>query len=165
MNTFSELPKSPLDNTLLFKYDIIMKLTTKTRYAIRALVALAQAPEEKALPLTMIAKRQRVKPKYLEQIFLRLHRAELVKSKKGPGGGYVLARNPKSIKLKDIITAVGESTAPVQCVLNKKDKYCAGFSLCPMKSHWTELKKRIDGFFDERTLADICESSGQTRGG
>jgi Rrf2 family iron-sulfur cluster assembly transcriptional regulator len=165
MKAFSELSKLPLDNTLLFKYDIIMKLTTKTRYAVRALVALAQRSETEALPLAIIAKRQRVKLKYLEQIFLRLHRARLVKSKKGPGGGYVLARNPKSIKLKDIMAAVGESTAPVMCVLNKRDKYCGGFTLCPMKPHWKELKKRIDGFMDEYTLADICENSSPKRGG
>jgi len=143
-----------------------MRLTTKTRYSLRALVALAQQPEGKTMPLSAIARRQRIKPKYLEQILLKLHRAKLIKSKKGPGGGYLLARDPKSIRLKDIINAAGESTAPVMCVVNKRDRYCAGFSLCPMKHHWKELKKRIDGFFDEYTLADICEESSiQTQGG
>jgi len=143
-----------------------MKLTTKTRYALRALVALAQRPEVRAMSLAAIARRQRIKLKYLEQIFLKLHHAKLIKSKKGPGGGYMLARQPKSIRLKDILTAVGESTAPVMCVMNKRDRYCAGISLCPMKPYWKELKKRIDEFFDEYTLADICkESSTHTKGG
>lgn len=78
----------------------------------------------------------------------------------------MLARLPRSIRLQDILTAVGESTAPVMCVMNRRDRYCAGFSLCPMKPHWKELKKRIDEFLDEYTLGDICEKSNtQTKGG
>ncbi|UCD06459.1 MAG: Rrf2 family transcriptional regulator [candidate division WOR-3 bacterium] len=135
-----------------------MRLTTKTRYALRALVELAQQYDEKPLSLAMIARRQRVKPKYLEQILFKLRRARLIKGKKGPGGGFLLARDPQEIRLKEILGAVGESTAPVQCVLGKADKYCSHNALCPMQECWQELKGRLDSFFDNYTLHDVCSN-------
>lgn len=135
-----------------------MRLTTKTRYALRALVELARQAEEKPLSLAVIARRQHVKPKYLEQILFRLRRAKLIEGIKGPGGGFLLARKPSEIKLKDVLQAVGESTAPVQCVLGKADKYCSQNTLCPMKECWQDLKERLDSFFDSHTLYDVCSN-------
>ncbi|UCG29331.1 MAG: Rrf2 family transcriptional regulator [candidate division WOR-3 bacterium] len=135
-----------------------MRLTTRTRYALRALVELAQQDEDKALSLAVIARRQHVKPKYLEQILFKLRRARLIKGKKGPGGGFSLARDPKNIRLKEILDAVGESTAPVQCVLGKADRYCSQNALCPMQECWSELKKQIDSFFNSYTLHDVCNN-------
>lgn len=135
-----------------------MKLTTKSRYALRALVELANQPRDKAISLSIIAQRQCVKPKYLEQILYRLRQAGLINGKKGPGGGFYLARGPKAIRLKEVLDAVGESTSPVQCVMGKADKYCAHVAQCHMKSCWQELKKEIDAFFNKRTLWDVCSS-------
>jgi Rrf2 family iron-sulfur cluster assembly transcriptional regulator len=135
-----------------------MRLTTKTRYALRALVELAEQPTGRALSLSVIARRQRVKPKYLEQILFRLRRARLINGKKGPGGGFSLARDPERIKLKEVLDAVGESTAPVQCVLGKADRYCSQNALCPMQECWHELKKRLDSFFNNHTLDDVCNN-------
>ncbi len=137
-------------------------MTTKTRYALRALVELAQQDEDKALSLAVIARRQRVKPKYLEQILFRLRRAKLVKGRKGPGGGFLLARDPREIRLKEVLNAVGESIAPVQCVLGKADKYCSHNTLCPMQECWYELKKQLDSFFNNYTLYDVCNSKNRT---
>lgn len=134
-----------------------MKLTTRTRYALRALVELAKEPGDRSLSLDVIARRQHVKPKYLEQIFIKLHKAKLVKSKKGPGGGYLLGRMPNSIKLSEILAAVGESTAPVLCADGKGDKYCSGLVACPMQPYWQKLKKLIDTFFESTTLGSLCE--------
>lgn len=136
-----------------------MRLTTKTRYALRALVELAQQPHDRTLSLSIIAKRQRVKPKYLEQILFRLRRGNLIKGKKGPGGGFSLARDPERIRLKEVLDAVGESTAPVQCVLGKADRYCSQNALCPMQGCWHELKKRLDSFFNSYTLSDVCSNN------
>lgn len=119
---------------------------------------LAQQPEDESLSLAVIARRQRVKPKYLEQILFKLRRARLIKGKKGPGGGFSLARDPREIRLKEILGAVGESTAPVQCVLGKADKYCSQSSLCPMQECWQELKEQLDSFFDNYTLYDVCSN-------
>ncbi|MBE0433161.1 RrF2 family transcriptional regulator [candidate division WOR-3 bacterium] len=132
-----------------------MKLTTKTRYALRALIEMAQQPPGKALSGSVIAKRQRVKPKYLEQILYRLRQARLIRGKKGPGGGFSLARDPREIRLRDVLEAVGETTAPVLCLLGKADSHCARAAACPMKACWNELKQRVDSFFDNYTLADI----------
>ena len=142
-----------------------MKLTTKTRYAVRAMADLAEQPKDKAVSLEAIAARQGVKLKYLEQIFLKLRKARLIKGKKGPGGGYYLARDPHTIRLTDIVRAVGESTAPVLCTVGKKDKYCAGVALCPLQPHWMELKKQIDAFFDGHTLADLRQENAHQKGG
>ena len=141
-----------------------MKLTTRTRYALRALVELAKQPKDTALTLDVIAKRQHVKPKYLEQIFIKLHHAKLIKSKKGPGGGYLLERMPDSIKISEVLAAVGESTAPVLCAEGKGDKYCSGLAVCPMQPYWQKLKKMIDEFFDSTTLYSLCEHASTSTG-
>jgi Rrf2 family iron-sulfur cluster assembly transcriptional regulator len=135
-----------------------VKLTTRSRYALRALVELANQPEDKAVPLSIIAKRQRVKPKYLEQILYRLRQAGLIKGKKGPGGGFYLARHPKEIKLKDVLDAVGESTAPLLCVSGKADKYCSLIAPCKMNGCWQELRGEIDNFLKKRSLWDVCNN-------
>ena len=136
-----------------------MKLTVKSRYALRALLELAKQPEGKALSLPIIAKRQRVKPAYLEQILFRLRRARLINGKKGPGGGFFLARDPKRITLRDVLSAVGESMAPVQCLVGKADKYCAHVSPCPMQECWSKLKREMDSFFGKYTLHDVCSAT------
>ena len=117
---------------------------------------LAKQPKGKAISLPIIAKRQRVKPAYLEQILFRLRRANLIKGKKGPGGGFFLARDPKRIKLKDVLNAVDESIAPVQCLVGKADRYCAHVSPCPMQECWSKLKREMDSFFSRYTLYDVC---------
>jgi Rrf2 family iron-sulfur cluster assembly transcriptional regulator len=137
-----------------------MKLTTKSRYAIRALADLAEQPRGRAVPLEALAERQCVRLKYLEQIFLRLRKAQLIEGKKGPGGGYMIAKDPAHIRLGDIVRAVGESTAPVLCTVGTKDKYCSGMNECPLQPHWVELKKQIDAFFNGHTLADVINKKG-----
>ena len=83
---------------------------------------------------------------------------ESKQGKKGPGGGFYLARKPKEIRLKQVLDAVGESTAPLQCVAGRADKYCSQVSPCQMKGCWHELKKEIDRFFNGHTLHDVCSS-------
>ena len=124
---------------------------------------LTKQPEGKAMSLSIIAKRQRVKPAYLEQVLFRLRRAKLIKGKKGPGGGFLLARDPKNIKLKDVLNAMGESTAPMPCVESKPDKYCSGIFPCEVQECWRELKKQIDKFFNHYTLYDVCNSKRERK--
>jgi len=134
-----------------------VKLTTRTRYALRAIVELAKQPKNTALTLDMIAQRQRVKPKYLEQIFMKLHHALLIESKKGPGGGYTLGRDAGKITLGQIMRAVGETTAPVMCAEDNADKYCSGLTGCSMQPCWIEFKKLIDNFVETLTISDIMK--------
>ena len=133
-----------------------MKLTTRTRYALRALIQLARS-RGSSMNLNAVAEHQRIQPKYLEQILLRLRHAGLIRTKKGPGGGYYLAREPDTITLADIMTAVGESTAPVRCVSGRADKYCAGMQTCTMKPVWMQLRQVIDGFLESHTLQELVE--------
>ncbi len=119
---------------------------------------LARQPKGKAIPLKTVARRQRVKLKYLEQIFSKLRKAKLITSKKGPGGGYMLGRDPKAIRLDDILRAVGESTAPVLCTENRADKYCSRLRSCPLRACWRELKDIIDRFLHTHTLNDVCRN-------
>lgn len=137
-----------------------MKLTTRTRYALRGMVELAGQPKDTALTLEAIAQRQNVKPKYLEQIFIKLHHAHLVESKKGPGGGYIIGRDPKKITLGEIMKAVSETTAPVMCAEDKTDNYCSGLTGCPIQPCWIELKKLIDNYVNKLTIDDIMNGKG-----
>lgn len=139
-----------------------MRLTTRTRYALRAMTDLARHSEGKAIPLSEISVRQEIKLKYLEQIFLKLHRAKLIDSKKGPGGGYFISRNPSRIKVIEILTAVGESTAPVFCVDEKQHTNCPRIRGCPTRPYWRRLGETIDSFFASLTLADISQTSEET---
>jgi Rrf2 family iron-sulfur cluster assembly transcriptional regulator len=140
-----------------------MRLTTRTRYALRALIELSQLPRGEVLSARVIAKRQHVHLGYLEQILHRLRRAGLIIGRKGPGGGFLLAREPKNIRLRDILDAAGETIAPVHCLLGKTDTHCPRVAVCPMKSCWNELKIRIDVFFDHYTLRDILCGMRQGR--
>ena len=133
-----------------------MKLTTRTRYALRALIYLAQQKKNGA-SLEVIARHQKIRPKYLEQILLHLRHAGLISTKKGPGGGYFLMRQPYMIRLSDIMNAVGESTAPVRCVSGRADKYCAGMQTCSMKPVWMEMKEVIDNYLDNHTLQELVQ--------
>ena len=132
-----------------------MKLTTRTRYAVRSMIDLLNQPTGKPIPLSDIAQRQGVKLRYLEQIFIRLRRAKLIESKKGPGGGYFINQNPKSIKLSEIMRAVGESSAPVFCVTRNSQKNCPRTTYCTIRPYWRKLKKTIDQFLDSVTLHDV----------
>jgi len=138
-----------------------MKLTTRTRYALRALIEMAARQEDGGVSLKTIAVRQRIKPKYLEQILLRLRRAGLISTKKGPGGGYFLECAPQAIRLSDIMAAVDESTAPVRCVSGSKDKYCSGLDTCTMKPVWMQLKQVIDGFLENHTLEQLIQDENK----
>ncbi len=129
-----------------------MKLTTRTRYAVRALAYLG-AQKRKAITLNEIAKKERIKPKYLEQIFLKLTNAGILKTTKGPGGGYSLAKNPKRITLKEIMDAVSESYFLISCLKNQKA--CLRSSSCPVRPYWLELNKTIIKFFEHHNLASI----------
>lgn len=113
------------------------------------------------MSLKMIAHQQKIRPKYLEQILLRLRRAGLISTKKGPGGGYFLKRPPRDIRLSDIMTAVGESTAPLRCVSGRADKYCSGIQTCTMKPVWTQLKQVIDRFLEDHTLEELIQDENK----
>ena len=132
-----------------------MKLTSKGRYAIMAMADLAKNNVREPTNLTEISLRQGISIAYLEQLFLKLRKNNLVQSVRGPSGGYLLSKNPKEIKLLSIIKAVDEKVKTVKCKKESK-KGCNGKSVkCITHNLWDELESHINDFFEKNTLKDI----------
>ena len=132
-----------------------MKLTSKGRYAVMAMADLAKNNVNKPTSLSEISIRQGISLSFLEQLFLRLKRNDLVQSSRGPNGGYLLSRAPEEIKLSNIISAVDEKIKTVKCKKSSK-KGCNGKSVkCITHDLWDELEAHINNFFETNTLKDI----------
>ena len=132
-----------------------MKLTSKGRYAVMAMADLANVKDKQTTNLTEISLRQGISISFLEQIFLQLKKNNLVKSSRGPSGGYSLTRSPEEIKLSSIIEAVDEKVKTVGCKKESK-KGCTGKSIkCITHSLWDDLENHINNFFEKNTLKDI----------
>ena len=132
-----------------------MKLTTKGRYAVMAMADLALFQNGKPVSLNDISLRQNISLSYLEQLFAKLKNGKLVKSVRGPSGGYVLDKNPKEIKLSNIIFAVDEKVKTLNCKKDSK-KGCNGKSTkCITHNLWDDLEKHINGFFESKNLNDL----------
>ncbi|MEN9979419.1 MAG: Rrf2 family transcriptional regulator [candidate division WOR-3 bacterium] len=138
-----------------------MRLTTRTRYAVRALAYLGSFYGKRNVTLREIAEHEGITEKYLEQIFYRLTRAGILRTRKGPGGGYELARSPSLIRLIEIMSAVGESAAPVFCVADDRIQCCPRDKGCPARPYWHKLKQIQENFLKRHTLADICAGAGR----
>ena len=140
-----------------------MKLTSKGRYAVMALVDLARFNNINPVSLRDISLRQGISLDYLEQIFLKLKKNEIVKSIRGTQGGYVLNKNPNDIKLTNIFHAVDEKVKTVQCKKESK-KGCNGKSTkCITHNLWDELEIHINTFFEHKSLKDLLNNNKETR--
>tara|TARA_B100000686_G_scaffold171429_1_gene178685 strand:- start:202 stop:639 length:438 start_codon:yes stop_codon:yes gene_type:complete len=132
-----------------------MKLTQRGRYAVMAMADLAKNKIEKPTSITEISLRQGISISFLEQIFLKLKKNNLVKSSRGPSGGYILSRSPEEITLSSIIQAVDESVKTLGCKKESK-KGCNGKSIkCITHNLWDDLEIYINNFFEKNTLKDI----------
>ena len=132
-----------------------MKLTNKGRYAVMAMADLANVKDKQTTNLTEISLRQGISISFLEQIFLKLKKNNLVQSSRGPTGGYSLTRSPEEIKLSSIIQAVDEKVKTVGCKKESK-KGCTGKSIkCITHNLWDDLETHINNFFEKNTLKDI----------
>jgi len=132
-----------------------MRLTSKGRYAVMAMADLAKNNLHHPINLTEISLRQGISLSFLEQIFLRLKKNNLVQSSRGPSGGYFLTRPPKEIKLSNIIHAVDEKVKTMGCKKESK-KGCNGKSIkCITHNLWDDLENHINYFFEKNTLEDI----------
>ena len=132
-----------------------MKLNSKARYAVMALADLAKNNTKEPTSLTEISLRQGISIDYLEQLFLKLRKNNLVQSARGPSGGYVLSKPPGEIKLLSIISAVDEKIKTVKSTKEKK-KGCNGKTIkCITHNLWDDLETHINKFFEENTLNDI----------
>ena len=136
-----------------------MKLTTKGRYAVMAMADLASFQNGKPVSLNDISLRQNISLSYLEQLFAKLKTGKLVKSIRGPSGGYVLEKNPKDIKLSNIIFAVDEKVKTLNCKKESK-KGCNGKSTkCITHYLWDDLEQHINTFFESKSLNDLLKQN------
>lgn len=144
-----------------------MRLSTKGRYAVMAMADLA-AHEGAARPVSLaeIAKRQEISLSYLEQLFAKLRRGGLVKSVRGPGGGYRLSRSSDDVRIADIILAVDEPITATRC-REGSPKGCTGTTgRCVTHDLWEELGRHIHVFLASVSLADVVDRRvlGRARG-
>ena len=140
-----------------------MKLTSKGRYAVMALADMASFDRKKPISLRDISLRQNISLVFLEQIFSKLKKDNIVKSIRGAKGGYILSSNPDQIKLSSIFSAVDEHVKTVQCKKESK-KGCNGKSAkCITHYLWDELEIYINDFFDKKNLEDLLKNNLERR--
>jgi Rrf2 family iron-sulfur cluster assembly transcriptional regulator len=138
-----------------------VKLSTKGRYAVMALVDLARHGESRPVSLADIAERQEISLSYLEQLFARLRRGGLVKSVRGPGGGYMLARGASGTRVADIILSVDEPIAATRCKSNSPMGCHSDRSRCLTHDLWAELGNQIHLYLSSVTLQDVVDRKVQ----
>ena len=135
-----------------------MKISTKGRYALRLMTDLAIHHEEGYIPIKVIAERQNISDKYLEQIISILSRAGYVRSVRGAGGGYTLAYPPEKYTVGMVLRLTEGSLAPVAC-LESEENCCPRVETCPTLFIWEKLYSAINDVVDNITIADIVERS------
>lgn len=135
-----------------------MRLTTKGRYAVTAMLDLAINHESETVTLRNIAEKQKISLSYLEQLFAKLRKHELVKGMRGPGGGYRLARSADEISIADIIVAVDEPMEFTDC---HGLENCKGGERCLSHHLWVQLTDQLDGFLSNIYLGTLMRDSEQ----
>ena len=131
-----------------------MRLSTKVRYGVRAMLDLALHPGASSVSSRDVAQRQAVSEKYMGQLLAQLRTAGLVRSVRGQGGGYRLARSPEKIDLLDIVLAFEGSVAPVECVDDPES--CERAPTCVARQFWCELKEAVEKPLRKTTLTDLA---------
>jgi Rrf2 family transcriptional regulator, cysteine metabolism repressor len=132
-----------------------MKISTRTRYGMRAILELAVAYKAAPLQIKVIAERQDISAKYLEQLIAIIKAAGLVRSLRGPHGGYVLAKPPQDIKLSEIFRVLEGPVLTVECVEN--EQACPKYADCVTRQLWIEVNEAILNVLENKTLADLVE--------
>jgi Rrf2 family transcriptional regulator, iron-sulfur cluster assembly transcription factor len=134
-----------------------MRLSTKGRYAVMAMVDLAHHSDGHPVSLAEIAERQEISLSYLEQLFAKLRQGGLVKSVRGPGGGYLLAHNGADTRIADIILAVDEPIRATRCAPGAPVGCRGNRTRCLTHDLWEELGNQIHLYLSSVSLADVCE--------
>ena len=135
-----------------------MKLSTKGRYAMVALADLAYQPAEALVSLAEISRRQDISLPYLEQLFVRLRRAGLVASVRGPGGGYRLARTPETIRIAEILEAVDETVSAMHIGAGASGGISGSRAQTLSNRLWESLSAHVYVFLHNHTLADVAKN-------
>ncbi|MCM8771592.1 MAG: Rrf2 family transcriptional regulator [Candidatus Omnitrophica bacterium] len=132
-----------------------MKISTRTRYGLRALIDLGVYYKGKPIFVKDIAKRQNLSERYLEHIMLTLKKAGILRSAKGGKGGYAFLRDPSEIKIKEIIEILEGTISPTECV--EKSKICERSEICVARKLWCNIKEKILEYLDNITLDELIK--------
>jgi len=138
-----------------------MKLSTRTRYAMRAMLELAANYGKGPLQTRVIARQQDISVKYLEQLMATLKSAGLIRSQRGVKGGYVLARPPDKIKLSDVFDVFEGPVVTVECVAN--ENYCTRAADCIARQVWSEVQRAVKNVLRSITLKDALDRAKDGR--
>ncbi len=137
-----------------------MKVNTKVRYGLRAILQIAEGYGQDPVPISAISESQEISGKYLEQVVGTLRKSGLIISRKGVRGGYLLARSPEEINLWEIITALDSHTTLVDCVL--EPDICDRSDDCLTRSIWKLLSARMEEFWSSFKLSDLLKTMHET---
>ncbi len=139
-----------------------MRLSTQSRYGVRAIFDIAYHSEGLGTQVKDISRRQGISQRYLEQIFQKLKKAGIVGSKRGPTGGYFLGKKPENISLGEVIRITEGGINPVRCV-NAEDSRqpCERSGECVTQIVWNEAGKRLGDYFDSVTVKDLCKLANE----
>jgi Rrf2 family transcriptional regulator, iron-sulfur cluster assembly transcription factor len=135
-----------------------MRITTTSRYGVRALFDVAYHGAGQPTQIKDISRRQKISQRYLEQIFNKLLKAGLLKSRRGPRGGYMLSRDPSDISVGDVIIATQGPVVPVRCLAEDetKKKTCDISESCITRHIWRQTQKLLVDYYGSVTIADLC---------
>lgn len=140
-----------------------MKLSTKGRYGLRAMIDLADYSEEMPQSITNIAARQSISDSYLEQLMAKLKKAGLIESIRGAQGGYVLAKDSSAISVGDILRALEGDLTPVKCSELDGNSGCSGSDCCVTKNVWKRINDSIQEAVDGIRLSELVEDNRKIR--
>jgi Rrf2 family protein len=140
-----------------------MRVSSKGRYALRMMIDIAEHNTGTWISIKYISKRQGISVKYLEQIVTNLCKSGMLKSSRGPQGGYMLSRSPDLYTAGQILRIMEGSLAPVVC-LEDEENQCTRKSICPTLTFWKGLDKVIGDYVDSITLQDLCDSNASDDG-
>jgi Rrf2 family protein len=137
-----------------------MRLSTKSRYGVRAIFDIAYHSEGLETQVKDISRRQEISPRYIEQIFQKLKKAGIIDSKRGPTGGYFLVKRPEEITVGEIIRVTEGGIDPVLC-MDPEDpgQPCSRSKECVTRIIWNEAGNRLKEYFDSVTIRDLCEKA------
>ncbi|MDD5258928.1 MAG: RrF2 family transcriptional regulator [bacterium] len=133
----------------------MLKISTRCRYGLLAMVELGQCYGQAPVSAQEIYKKQRVPKFYLQQLLVKLRRNGLVESIRGTRGGFVLKKDPKTIKILDIVKAVEGPVQLISCTKQSRDKCCSKIKECLTRPVWVELHEVVNRVLSERTLHDL----------
>lgn len=140
-----------------------MKLSTKGRYGLRAMIDIADYSETEAVSISNIAERQSISESYLEQLMAKLKKAQLINSIRGSQGGYILAKKAENISVGDILRALEGDLTPVDCTALSSQNGCSGQDACVTRYVWKRINDSIQNAVDSIQLSELVEDNRRLR--